>query len=208
MSSSSVDASPTPPTHPTTKPLLLAAYRYDDPSRKRRVKVPSDISWKDFLSLFYSRLEISHNVEIEIFDERGIEIVSVEDLVDNDVLVIREKRPKLSLTSSNRQLVRDTLNDPLRRMHNQAPPSHVTSISKGFNARSHMGVGDHTSSMIVGVPLLSHFIRCNSFGYYFLAEGVTMKSVQTQGVGRIKKAHCIVKIPHIKGEYPYVRPPL
>jgi len=84
MSSTSVDSSPnTSHVQPSERPLIVAAYHYGAPYRKRRVKVPPNINWKDFLGLLYSRLNISPDFDVEIYDEKGIEIVSVEDLVEN-----------------------------------------------------------------------------------------------------------------------------
>ncbi len=74
------------------QPLIIAAYLHGDSSRKRRVKVAPNLKWTEFIKLFYSRLDLNPNADIEIFDERGIEIVTTEDLVSNDVLVVREMR--------------------------------------------------------------------------------------------------------------------
>lgn len=71
-------------------PLIIAAYRQGDPSRKRRVKVSPNIKWAEFLDLFYDRFGVSRDLAIEIYDEKGIEIVSVEDLMQDDVLVVKE----------------------------------------------------------------------------------------------------------------------
>ena len=202
---SSSQPTPTPPSQQTpAKPLLLAAYKYSDPSRKRRVKVPSNILWKDFLSLFYSRLDISSDVGIEIFDERGSEIVTVDDLVDNDVLVIREVPsraqpgksawPSSGTSGGNRyRCVPPT--DPFGRSHDQAPPSHMMPLSNTPGMKPHdILTEDHLTTVMLGTPHLSHFIQCNSFGYYFLAEVNNIKFMPSQGKAR--KAHCIVKVPH------------
>ena len=71
-------------------PLIIAAYRQGDPSRKRRVKVSPNIKWAEFLDLFYDRFGVSRDLAIEIYDEKGIEIVCVEDLLQDDVLVVKE----------------------------------------------------------------------------------------------------------------------
>lgn len=214
-SPSALDVSSSLPTHltPVTKPLLLAAYKFGEPYRKRRVKVPSDILWKNFLALFYSRLELNRDLDIEIFDENGIEIVSVDDLVDNDVLVVKEKRTTKSKTSSslssswphhhgNRQgvVTKDTTGDPSQRSHDQTQPQphHVTPApgQLSSNTRLHLGgSGSHTLTIMLGPPVLSHFIQCNSFGHYFLAEAENLKIKLVPGKSR--KVHCVVKVPHV-----------
>lgn len=146
-------------------------------------------------------------MEIEISDENDIGIVSVDDLMDNEVLVVKERI--LMDTNVKTVLWRghaggkqhgDMPTDPFHRSHDQALPSHVTvSISNGPGVRSRGGGnGDSTPYVMVGVPQLSHFIQCNSFGYYFLAEAENVKLVQAQS--KTKRAHCIVKVPHIQGE--------
>lgn len=189
---------------------------------------------------------------MEICDERNIEIVSVEDLVDNEVLVVKERHhagggappwgvhgantastwgqmpPKSSawgnLDSNSTwgapggvapswgvQSAATPTSTPFSRSHDQAftsniPPSMMSSKggvpSNGNGSRSRQGQngGDSTPSshVILGVPHLSHFIQCNSFGYYFLAEADNMR-LQQQGHSKGRKAHCIVKVPHVQG---------
>ena len=216
---------------------MLAAYKYGEPYRKRRVKVPADTPWKDFLALFYSRLDLNRHLDLEIFDENGIEIVSVDDLIDNDVLVVREKKPIKSIgsismvaapmaTSSSWQhhqdsrqglstSVRDTPSDPFRRPHeqaqpyqapprqspsHQAPPHHhggqvpLKMMPVSSSSQSPGVTSEHAPSVKVGPPTLSHFIQCNSFGHYFLAEAENLKLQLVPGKSR--KAHCVVKVPH------------
>ena len=221
---SALDISLTPPSPPShqavdKKPILLAAYKFGEPYRKRRVKVPPDLLWKDFLALFYSRLELNRDLDIEIFDENGIEIVSVDDLVDNDILVVREKKhpkPVKMVASSaggaswshnpgNRQGMasRNASGDPCWRSHDQAPPHHSTpaALHSSSSNRPHPGrSGCHTFSMMLGPPVLSHYIQCNSFGYYFLAEAENLK--MNPVTGRSRKVHCVVKVPHVNiGRY-------
>lgn len=208
---------------PSEQPLIVAAYLHDDPSRKRRVKVPLNIKWRDFLALFYSRFDISPELEIEIFDEKGIEIVSVDDLVENDVLVVREKR----VSTAKGSHVHPPRGSGGGGLSNTAHPprgaggsglsstAHRTSLPPNAtytNAR--MGYQDPstsrstvvsiatrvshdssgpTPSLMMGVPGLSHFIQSNSFGYYFLAEVESMKILSSQG--RMKKTHCVIKVP-------------
>lgn len=205
MSSPNLGTPPAPPSS-TRKPLIIAAYRYGDPSRKRRVKVPPDTPWPEFLALLYSRLEIDRDLAIEICDENDIGIVSVDDLVDNEVLVVKERQ---SLDGGKAQWGygggsvgrygggRDAPPDPYRRSHDQALPTtaHMMPISK--LSRSRVGGESAASSVIVGAPQLSHFIQCNSFGYYFLAEADNVRLAQSQGKAR--KAHCIVKVPYQQG---------
>ncbi len=162
-------------------PLIVAAYLHGDPSRKRRVKVPPNIKWADFLALFYSRLDLSPNTEIEIFDERGIEIVACEDLIANDILVVREKRHTHS--------------------------RHSERMSHDLTGRSHDLAGmSHDGSVMMGTPLLSHFIQSNSFGYYFLAQvdnlpsGTPQGGTRTPSGGRVRKTHCVLKIPLSGGQ--------
>lgn len=197
------------------RPLIVAAYRYGEPFRKRRVKVPPYIKWKEFLALIYSRLEIDSNCTIEIYDEQGIEIVDVDDLVENDVLVVRDMPP--SVKSSSKSLVKGRPTsvpgvwpgmgmgrggggggEPIqqRRLEQSGTPQHGTSLgAAAAGVRSHDKSHDLSEhSMMVSTPQLSHFIQLNSFGYYFLAEVENMKLVPTHG--KIKKIHCIVKVPH------------
>jgi hypothetical protein len=217
MSSPNLETPSVAPPSATRKPLIIAAYRYGDPSRKRRVKVPPDTPWSEFLSLLYSRLEISREFEIEICDENDIGIVSVDDLVDNEVLVIKEKAPmdgkaQWGYGGSGRRYGADGGRsihlDPYHQQHDPAMSAaggHLMSISKlPSSARTRIGgSGDPTSSyapsVIVGTPQLSHFIQCNSFGYYFLAESDNVRLAQSQGKAR--KAHCIVKVPYQQGGF-------
>jgi len=165
-------------------------------------------------------------LDLEIFDESGVEIVSVDDLLDNDVLVVREKQPvkdgpvSMAPTSMRpspwqqhqhpRQglsaIVRDTPSEPFRRSHDQAAihpalvnhhhsepgPPKMSSLSVPRNS-TRMPT-EHAPSVMVGPPTLSHFIQCNSFGHYFLAEAENLKLPQVPGKSR--KAHCVVKVPH------------
>ena len=186
------------------RPLIVAAYRFGEPFRKRRVKVPPNIRWKDFLALVYSRLEIDQNSNIEIYDEQGIEIVDVDDLVENDVLVVRDMPPsmKSSSKSSGRGQPTNVLGawpgagmgrtdgGELVQRHPEQSSNTAAAVMKSHD-KSH-DLGEH--SMMVSTPQLSHFIQLNSFGYYFLAEVENMKLVPTHG--KIKKIHCIVKVPH------------
>ena len=185
MSSTSVDSSPnTTHVHLSERPLIVAAYRYGASSRKRRVKVPPNINWLDFLGLFYSRLNISPDFDIEIYDEKGIEIVSVEDLVENDVLVVKEKLVKKGAA----RMDQDT--PPLMVPHAQFQlDESSTLIAKATAASSH-----DQDLFPLGVPHLSHFIQSNSFGFYFLAEVENIRLLPMQG--KIRKTHCIVKVPH------------
>ncbi len=204
------------------KPLVIAAYKYGEPYRKRRVKVSANTPWKDFLALFYSRLDLSRDCDLEIFDESGVEIVSVEDLIDNDILVVREKQPVKSGSSASVEVspwqhqhqsgsrhglaassLRDTPSDPFLRPHEQAPPLHggqggtpkMAKVSSSRPSPSGLPSSEHAQSVMVGPPTLSHFIQCNSFGHYFLAEAENLKLQLVPGKSR--KAHCVVKVPHI-----------
>ena len=159
-------------------------------------------------------------MEIEISDERDIGIVCVDDLVDNEVLVVKEKPvmdakplsvqswmgppPTTSASVARHGNSRDLPTDPFRRSHDQAmsglmPAGAVSSKgrSRGGNSGGGGG-GDPTSCVMVGVPQLSHFIQCNSFGYYFLAEAENVRLMQSQA--KTRRAHCIVKVPHAQGE--------
>ena len=196
MSNTGVDSSSTNShIQSSERPLIVAAYHYRDPLRKRRVKVPPNILWKDFLGLFYSRLNIDPDSEIEVFDEKGIEIVSVEDLVENDILVVKE-------FPSHRHVAKYDLKHESR-----SRPSSAMRFSphgQGSRATSPLSISKATGIRTpdpsdpaptpMGVPQLSHFIQSNSFGYYFLAEVENMKLLPAHG--KIKKTHCIVKVPH------------
>ena len=214
----------TPTQSLSTKPLVVAAYKYGEPYRKRRVKVHTNIPWKEFIGLFYSRLDLDQDCDLEVFDENGVEIVSIDDLLDNDVLVVREKQikdvpvamapPSMRLSSWQHQharmgvpgMVRDTPPEPFRRSHDQAAihPALVNHhhSEPGPPRMSSMSVPrisvkmptEHAPSVMVGPPTLSHFIQCNSFGHYFLAEAENLKLPQVPGKSR--KAHCVVKVPH------------
>lgn len=198
-----------PPREPGNElhPLIIAAYRYGDPFRKRRVKVPPHLSWTEFLDLLCSRLEVTAEHDIEIYDESGIEIVSVEDLVPNDVLVIREKRRKVTSDFSRygyppHERARPSEGDrgPLLQQ-SDVPQQHTSpyatsSVSRrphdsscdpGGPMRSH-----EQPSPPLGTAQLTHFIRSNCFGQYFLAE---VENVRLPMSGKIKKAHCVVKVP-------------
>ena len=169
------------------QPLIVAAYLYGDPSRKRRVKVPPNIKWTEFLALFYSRLQLSPNLEIEIFDEKGIEIVSVDDLVEGDVLVVKEKWPKPSLAHTSKSMKNDT--SMFAGSDSHSVVSVQTCMSHDLRRMSH---DQELSSVLVRAPGLSHFIQCNSFGYYFLAEVQNMKVLPDQ---KVRKTHCVIKVP-------------
>lgn len=197
----------------TERPLIVAAYRYREPFRKRRVKVPTNIKWKDFLALIYSRLEIDPSSSIEIYDEQGIEIVDVDDLVENDVLVVRDVLPSVKATPKSSVKGRPSSvlgagtereeGGPLQRCPEQSGGSVVTAITRSHDKSHDLS----EQSMMVGTPQLSHFIQLNSFGYYFLAEVENMKLVPSHG--KIKKIHCIVKVPHCqKGMYSPLATPL
>ena len=195
---------------PVERPLIVAAYRHGEPFRKRRVKVPTNTKWKEFLSLIYSRLEIDPSSHVEIYDEQGIEIVDVDDLVENDVLVVKEAAPTSSVRTTSTKFAskgqpsnvyrggpamgREGEELMLQRYHDPSNVSQVSSVpaSSSRFSKSHEMAVEH--SMLVSTPQLSHFIQLNSFGYYFLAEVENMKLVPTHG--KIKKIHCIVKVPH------------
>lgn len=132
---------------PLDQPLIVAAYLHGDPSRKRRVKVPPNIKWNDFLALFYSRLDLNPNLEIEIFDEKGIEIVSVDDLVEGDVLVVKERRPKSSHALHSKSRKTDSSIFPSASEH-FGSDSMVTHLSHDMGRISH----DQSSSIMMGVP--------------------------------------------------------
>ena len=189
------------------RPLIVAAYRYGEPFRKRRVKVPTNIKWKEFLALIYSRLEIDTGLNIEIYDEQGIEIVDVDDLVENDVLVVRDMPSSMKFYPKSAAKGRplNPIGGATGKEGNgemiQRYPEQTNSIPAEVPVpavvmRSHDKSRDLSSehSMMVSTPQLSHFIQLNSFGYYFLAEVENMKLVPTHG--KIKKIHCIVKVPH------------
>ena len=193
---------------PSEQPLIVAAYLHDAPSRKRRVKVPLNIKWRDFLALFYSRFDISPELEIEIYDEKGIEIVSVDDLVENDVLVVREKSvstakgshahpprqpggSRMSGTTHHTSLPPNTSYVDTRTGYQDSSSSRNTVVS--IPTRMSHDSSDPTSSLMMGVPNLSHFIQSNSFGSYFLAEVENMRLLSSQG--RMKKTHCVIKVP-------------
>ena len=187
-------------------PLIIAVYRYGDPYHKRRVKVPAHITWSQFLGLLSSRLDVARDCEISTYDENGIEIVSVEDLVPNDVLVVKERRPVSDYPRSpgfypstrSKQPDRDRVQSgSLLRQHKEAPPpQQTTSHSVPVVPSRHA----HTPPM--GTPKLTHFIKANQFGYYFLAEveagrvggGREGGGGEGGSVGR-RRVHCVVKVP-------------
>lgn len=210
------------------KPLIVAAYLHSDPRRKRRVKVPPNIQWEDFLRLFYSRFDIAPNAKIEIFDEKGIEIVSVDDLVENDVLVVVERmgRPERLLAvqhamvperkGSSRPRLSPSLPQPpapppgtrVDGLSSEPPSTSTTAATAaavvqlqrapspgGATELSQELLHEHDPSS-VSMPRLAHFIQSNSFGYYFLAEVEHMALLPAHG--KIKKIHCIVKVPHCR----------
>lgn len=202
MSTTSVESSPSSShTQSSERPLIVAAYRYGDPFRKRRVKVPLNISWNEFLGLFYSRLNIGPDAEIEIFDEKGIEIVSVEDLVENDILVVKEKHqkvlPHISKPSTKASPEVEIYGSRSLASHSPNPlPSSMAPVARAATMRlCDQTYNLHDLSLTpMGVPQLAHFIQSNSFGYYFLAEVENMKLLPPHG--KFKKTHCIVKVPH------------
>ena len=190
------------------------------------MKVPPNIKWKEFLALIYSRLEIDSNCGVEIYDEQGIEIVDVDDLVENDVLVVRDVPPSMKSSSKSLAKGRPTSvpvvwpgmgtgregggGEPMQQRLLEQPgtPQQGTSFSvAAAGVRAHDKSHDLSEhSMMVSTPQLSHFIQLNSFGYYFLAEVENMKLVPTHG--KIKKIHCIVKVPHCqKGMRPHLPTP-
>lgn len=200
---------PKPGNHPTRKsnseltPIIIAAYRHGDPCHKRRVKVPAHITWRQFLELLCSRLEVGRDCDIRIYDESGIEIVSVEDLVPNDVLVVREIPKAVDVSQYRYNPARGahtkhgddrgqsaSLRRPHEASHQHPPPS---SVATGTRNRIH----DHYLQPM-GVPLLSHFIKANNYGYYFLAEMESPRaSEEGGGKGSIRRTHCIVKVPSV-----------
>ena len=221
MSSSSTESGTSPPAtidddlvkkaKPSRKssdsaPLIIAAYRYGDPYHKRRVKVPCHITWNGFLTLLSSRLEVERGHEISTYDENGIEIVSVEDLVPNDVLVVKER----SVTDYSRSPgahPRGSKSDDrshtglLPRQHQQQQQQHDDQPQQ--QTMSHSAVAMATNRHLqapppplMGTPLLTHFIKANHFGYYFLAEVEGQKVLvagRDEGVRR--RVHCVVKVP-------------
>ena len=132
-------------------PLVVAAYKQGDPSRKRRVKVPPNIKWTEFLDLFYHRFDVSRDLAIEIYDEKGIEIVSTEDLLQGDVLVVKEATKTRSPSQNG-----------------AAPSADETRTTS-------------TGSPLPSAPPLNleHFIQASSLGYYFLGKGSS--SLRTHG---------------------------
>ena len=177
-------------------PLIIAVYRYGDPYHKRRVKVPAHITWSGFLALLSSRLEVGRDYEISTYDENGIEIVSVEDLVPNDVLVVKERlvtdysRLPGAYPRGNKSDDRSQ-GGLLPRQHEDQPhQSHSVAMVPNRRVQA-------TPPM--GTPLLTHFIKANHFGYYFLAEveGQRMGGGREGGreEGGRKRVHCVVKVP-------------
>lgn len=210
------------------RPLIVAAYLHSDPRRKRRVKVPPNIQWEDFLRLFYSRFDIAPNAKIEIFDEKGIEIVSVDDLVENDILVVVERmgrpdrlsavqhaavperkgpsRPRLSpslLPQPAAAAVGGARGGEVGLPPELPPPPPAASAQRPQRPPSPSASTEHSQELLhehdpssVSVPRLAHFIQSNSFGYYFLAEVEHLALLPAHG--KIKRIHCIVKVPHCK----------
>ena len=192
--------SDSPPT-----PFIIAAYRYGDPFRKRRVKVRQRLPWDEFLCLLCSRLDVPTDTDIEIFDESGVEIVSVDDLVPNDVLVVRERtvpanfsryghtptlRDRPCTERVRTLLVKDGHANPL-----SAPDPVATVTRRSQDLSCDPGGPIRTQEQLnrpVGTPKLTHFIRSNCFGQYFLAE---VENIHFPSSGRIKNAPCVVKVP-------------
>ena len=187
-------------------PLIIAVYRCGDPYHKRRVKVPAHITWSQFLSLLSSRLDVPRDCEISTYDENGIEIVSVEDLVPNDVLVVKERQPVSEYPRSpgfypstrSKQPDQDRVQSgSLLRQHKEAPPPQQTT-SRSVSVVS----SRHVQTPPMGTPQLTHFIKANQFGYYFLAEveagrvggGREGGGEEGGSVGR-RRVHCVVKVP-------------
>ena len=145
--------------------------------------------------------------DIGIYDENGIEIVSVEDLVPNDVLVVKERLTMETTSHSqyypaqeppSRQLERGrsaSLRRPEEMRHQQ------TSVATIVKTR--------LQSLLPpsGAPLLTHFIKANHYGYYFLAEVESARVAGREGGrdggregggeegGLKKRTHCVVKVP-------------
>ena len=182
-------------------PLIIAVYRYGDPCHKRRVKVSAHITWREFLNLLSNRLDVARDCEISTYDENGIEIVSVEDLVPNDVLVVKERSPPVSdyprspgfypqpTTRSKQQQPDDRgQSGSLLRQHKEAPQTSVSKVTSR-----------HVQTPPMGTPQLTHFIKANQFGYYFLAEveagRVGGGRGEEGGSGGRRRVHCVVKVP-------------
>ena len=197
---------------------MLTAYKYGDPHCKRMVTVPSDILWKDFLTLFYSRFELNYDLDIEVFNENGIKIVSVDDLMNGDVLVVREKQPVRAETSSSlpsssasalsprrhRQSIqcrtqgRDKTGYISQRSHDQTMSNSMTPTPLPLLSSAEVhpsGSGTQPCTMITITPTLSNLIQCNSFGYYFMAEAENLKVKTIPRKSR--KVNCIIKVPRI-----------
>lgn len=189
------------PTRPARKlsgsestPLIIAAYRHGDPEHKRRVKVPAHIPWNEFLTLLSSRLEVGRDCEISTYDENGIEIVSVEDLVPNDVLVVKE-HPATDYSRTSGFYPRTKQSD--ERGHSGGSllrrPEDTHSVTTVTSRKIHQAPP-------AGTPLLTHFIKANHFGYYFLAEIDAHRLGGREGGGGEeggwrKRTHCVVKVP-------------
>ena len=185
--------------------------------------MPPNIQWEDFLRLFYSRFDIAPNAKIEIYDEKGIEIVSVDDLVENDVLVVVERMGRSDRLSavqhmsvperkgSSRPRLSSSLPQPVvappgarsEGLPSELAPTPTSAALRLQRPPSPGAPTEHSQELLhehdpssVSVPRLAHFIQSNSFGYYFLAEVEHLALLPAHG--KIKKIHCIVKVPHCR----------
>ena len=186
---------PTQKSSSESTPLIIAAYRYGDPYHKRRVKVPAHITWSEFLALLASRLDVRRECDIATYDENGIEIVSVEDLVPNDVLVVKE-RPVADYARAS-HYTRSKHSDDRGQSASLRQPEDAHSVAVVTRSKPH-------PLPPTGTPLLTHFIKANNFGYYFLAEVDYHRGGGGRGGGggggggggeERKRTHCIVKVP-------------
>ena len=198
-------ATPGNPTRKSSKesaPLIIAAYRYGDPYHKRRVKVPAYITWQEFLTLLANRLEVRGHSQIATYDENGIEIVSVEDLLPNDVLVVKEKTATEYSRSNHFPRSRDERGHSTSLRQPEETP-HAPTTAHAHVALSRNRLQSHFLPP-AGTPLLTHFIKANHFGYYFLAEIDSQRlgggregggrELGEEGGGR-RRTHCVVKVP-------------
>lgn len=61
----------------------------ENDARRIRIVIPSGSTWDEFLSLLRSRFQLSSQDRVEVQDNRGSQVICLDDVLDDDELVIK-----------------------------------------------------------------------------------------------------------------------